>query len=278
MTQPRLAGALKRAPILPERHPGWTAPRLLRKAEPTARQAVALPQATPVPPPPRDHTSFAGDSIRGAPERRHASVAGLASPAAPHRAPPSLARPSAPRPAARAGLAPVLSLLMIGAVGVATGAGAAGAIVLMSPSMAERVTGEIDTALSALGSIRFASLTDDTQRHGSSLTIALPAASGDGELETLLQRAQGELAERKLEEPPGDNALDSYRRLKAKWPEEKRVAQLGSAIGLAFWSLGNAAQSAGDWSKALHDLEIVNSLPPLPLGSPVSAVAESAAR
>jgi hypothetical protein len=63
-----------------------------------------------------------------------------------------------------------------------------------------------------------------------------------------------------------------------KWPDEKRVAQLGGAIGLAFWSLGNAAQSAGDWNKALHYFEIVNSLPPLPLGSLPPPAAASAAQ
>jgi hypothetical protein len=287
MTQPRLAGASKRAPILPERHPDWTAPRLLRKAEPTGRQTVPPPLAKPVPPPrkesvpapPRYPTLAPGDSIRSEPDRQHAVVPHLASPAAPRLAAPSLARPSPPDAAIRAGLGGFPSLLIICALGVATGLGAAYLMVRMSPSIVERMTASIDTAVSGLGRMRAAQPVVETQGHGSATIVplpALPASSRDSALETLLQRAQGELAERKLEQPPGDNALDSYHQLRAKWPEDKRVAQLGGAIGLALWSLGKAAQSTGDWNTALHYFEIVNSLPPLPLGSSPPQAAESA--
>jgi hypothetical protein len=289
MTQPRWAGASKRAPILPERHPDWTAPRLLRKAEPTGRQTVPPPHAKPVPPlrtesvpaPPRNPVVVAGDSSRREPERQPAVVPRLASPAAPRLASPGPARRSPLGAAARTGFGPLLSLFIICVLGVATGLGAACLIVWMSPSTAERMTASIDTAVSALGRIGSAKLAAEPQGRGSAAIVSIPAltaSSGDSALEPLLQRARGELAAHKLEQPPGDNALDSYRHLRAQWPDEKRVAQLGGAIGLAFWSLGNAAQSAGDWNKALHDFEIVNSLPPLPLGSSPPPAAASAAQ
>jgi hypothetical protein len=290
MTQPRWAGAWKRAPILPERHPDWTAPRLLRKAEPTGRQTVPPPpHAKPVPPPRRESvrallgspTLAAGDPIRGESEQRYAVVPRLTSAAAPHLAARSPARASPPPAATRAGFWRFLSLLIICALGVATGLGAAYLIVRRSPGMAERMTASIDTAVSAFGHIGGPHRAAEAQIHGSAKIVplpALPATSGDSELETLLQRARGELAERKLEQPPGDNALDSYRQLKAKWPEQKRVAQLGDAIGLAFWSLGRAAQSTGDWNEALHYFKIVNSLPPLPLGSSAPDAADAAAQ
>jgi hypothetical protein len=184
------------------------------------------------------------------------------------------------RAAARTGFGPLLSLFIICALGAATGLGAAYLIVWTSPSAAEGMTASIDTAVSTLGRIGTAKLAAEPQGHGAAIVSipALTATSGDSELGPLLQRARGELAAHKLEQPPGDNALDSYRQLRAKWPDEKRVAQFGGTIGLAFWSLGNAAQSAGDWKKALHYFEIVNSLPPLPLGSLPAPAAASAAQ
>jgi hypothetical protein len=288
MTQPRWAGASKRALIQPDRHPDWTAPRLLRKAEPTVRQTVPPPHAKPVPPPHKESVPAplgnpplaASDSIRGESERHHAVVPRLTSAAAPRLASQSPARPSPLRGAARAGLGRFLPLLVI-CVGVATGLGAAYLIVRMSPGVAERMTASIDSAVSAFGHLRAPQPAAEAQAHGSAKIVplpALPATSGNGELETLLQRARGELAERKLEQPTGDNVLDSYRQLTAKWPEEKRVAQLGGAIGMAFWSLGKAAQSTGDWNEALHYFKIVNSLPPLPLGSSAPDAADAAAQ
>jgi hypothetical protein len=288
MTQPRWAGAWKRAPILPERHPDWTAPRLLRKPDPTGRQTVPPPPKLLPPPrnelvpaPPRHPALAGGDSIRGESERQHAIVPRLASPGASRSASPTLPGPSPLRAAARAGFGPLLSLFIICALGVATGLGAAYLVVWMSPGTAERMTASIDTAVSALGRIGAAKLAAEPQGRGSAAIVsipALPASSGNSELEMLLQRARGELAAHKLEQPPGDNVLDSYRQLRVKWPEEKRVAELGGAIGLAFWSLGNAAQSSGDWNKALHYFEIVNSLPPLPLSSSPPPATDSAAR
>jgi hypothetical protein len=288
MTQPRWAGAWKRAPILPERHPDWTAPRLLRKAEAPARQTVPPPHVKSVPPPrkesvaaPSQHPTLAAGSMPSAPERDYAVVPPLPSPAVPRLASPSPAQPSPPRAAVRAGFGRFPSLFIICVLGVATGLGAAYLIVRILPGSAERMTASIDRAVSELGRMRAALPAAEAQGHGSAKIVPLPApsaTSGNTELETLLQRAEGELAAHKLEQPTGDNALDSYHQLRVKWPEEKRVAQLGGAIGLAFWSIGNAAQSAGDWNKALHYFEIVNSLPPLPLGSSRAPATDSAAQ
>ena len=96
-------------------------------------------------------------------------------------------------------------------------------------------------------------------------SIPTPAAASDAELSALLQKAKRELAERKLEQPPLDNALESYRLLSSRWPREKGVTELGGAIGLAFWTMGNEAKAAGNWQQALHYFELVNTLPPLPL-------------
>jgi hypothetical protein len=268
MTQPRWAGAGKRAPILPERHPDWTAPRLLRKAEPTGRQTVPPPpHAKPVPAPRVNPTLAPGDSMLSAPGREYAVAPRLACPAVPHLASPSPAQPSPPT--VRTGFGRFPSLLIICVLGVATGLGAAYLTVRMLPGVAERVTASIDSAVSGLGRMRAAQAAAEARGHGSAKIVplpALPATSDNTELETLLQRARSELAALKLEQPPGDNVLDSYRQLRARWPEEKRVAQLGGEVGMAFWSLGKAAQSTGDWNEALHYFKIVNSLPPLPLG------------
>lgn len=94
----------------------------------------------------------------------------------------------------------------------------------------------------------------------------------------LLQRAERELVERKLEQPTDDNALASYRELAASWPQEKRVAQLGGEIGLAIWSLGQEAQRSGDWREALHYWEIVNTLPPVPRAAMQAAIVAPTAR
>jgi len=291
MTQPRWAGAWKRAPILPERHADWTAPRLLRKAETPARQTVPPPHAKPVPPP-REHsvpalrgnpTLAAGDLMPSAPEREYAVAAAprLASPAVPYVASPSPAQPSPPRAAVRAGFGRFPALLIICMLGVATGLGAAYLMVRMLPGVAERMTASIDSAVSGLGRMRAAQAAAEAQGHGSAKIVplpALPATADNAALETLLQRARAELAARKLEQPPGDNALDSYRQLRVRWPEEKRVAQLGGEVGLAFWAMGKAAQSTGDWNEALHYFKIVNSLPPLPLGPSSQPATASAAQ
>ena len=101
MTQPRWAVAWKRAPMLPERHPEWTAPRLLRKAEPTERLTVPPPpHAKPVPPPRSQSVPallgnpiLAGDdSIRGESEQRPPVVRGVTTAAAPRVAASKLAR------------------------------------------------------------------------------------------------------------------------------------------------------------------------------------------
>jgi hypothetical protein len=284
MTQPRWAGAWKRAPILPERHPDWTAPRLQRKAEPTGRQTVPPPpHAKPVPAPRINPTFAAGDSMHSAPEREYAVAPRLASQAVPRLVSPSPAQPSPPRAAVRTGFGRFPSLLIISvicALGAVTGLGAAYLMVRTLPSVAERMTASIDSAVSRLGRLRAAPAAE-AQGHGSAKIVPLPAllaTSANNELETLLQRARSELAAHKLEQPPGDNVLDSYRQLRVRWPEEKRVAQLGGDVGLAFWSMGKAAQSTGDWNQALHYFKIVNSLPPLPLGSSSPPEAASAAQ
>ena len=103
-------------------------------------------------------------------------------------------------------------------------------------------------------------------------------ADDQAELTALLQRAGRELAEQSLEQPSGHNALDTYRELAARWPDAPPVAQLGRAIALAFWTRGNSAKAAGNWGDALHDLEIVNTLPPVPLGDPPESAGSSGTR
>jgi len=111
-----------------------------------------------------------------------------------------------------------------------------------------------------------------------SSTPASTAAGDHDELTALLQRTEHELAEQRLEQPAGDNALDTYRQLAARWPHVQPVAHLGRSIALAFWTLGNNAKAAGHWDQALHYLEIVNTLPPIPLGDPPESTGSSGAR
>ena len=236
-------------------------------------------------------------------------------------------RVSNPIPAARARRRPLVLLLFVCFLGVATGTGGAYLLVRFSPATAARVGAPGRAAVSAITSAATA-LSDRTKvRQSSAVTVPVPAAptsvaaqtrlpeasaaaqsgstlpdealapsgaaadaparsaSGTASaaaddprgLAALLARAARELAERKLEQPADDNALASYRQLAARWPQEKRVAQLGGEIGLAFWSLGQEAQRSGRWREALHYLEIVNTLPPVPRAA-VQAAAVPTAR
>jgi hypothetical protein len=151
-------------------------------------------------------------------------------------------------------------------LGMATGAAGACLLARLAPETAERMVVPVRYVASALGGT-------ETMRPREAMTAMAPlpplqpAAAGpsaSSELGALLEKVRRELAQGKLEQPAGDNALASYRLLMARWPQEKGVRELGGAIGATFWSLGNDAKAVGDWPKALHYFEIVNSLPPLP--------------
>lgn len=270
MTQPRWAAASKRAPDHLERHPEWTAPRLLRRtssaplALPPPTGSVPAPQERRVPPPPSDPDPGIRKSARIGAAPQHALPLPLAASVAERWVSPSLALPASSHTVARAGFGSLVSLLVISALGVVTGTGTASLIALKAPATAARIAAPLDAAVSIFSGSSNAVTATEARR---SITVALPPAAGDSDLEALLQRARGELAAQNLEQPSGDNALGSYRQLKAKWPEDKRVAELGGAIGAVFWSRANAARSAGNWGEALHYFELVNALPPLALGS-----------
>lgn len=89
-------------------------------------------------------------------------------------------------------------------------------------------------------------------------------------LAAFVDQGEHQIAEHRLETPPGDNALETYRRIAAKLPESAETHALGEHLSLAFWSLGVAATQRGDWAEATRYFDIVKTLP-IPRTSLVSA-------
>lgn len=81
---------------------------------------------------------------------------------------------------------------------------------------------------------------------------------------TAKEQVERQLAEHRLEQPLGDNALESYRRLASRWPDEPEVVRLGARLGVTFWLLGSDARAAGNRGEALHYFAVVNTLPSMP--------------
>jgi hypothetical protein len=161
MTQPRPAGATKRAPIQSECYPDWRAPRLLRKSEPKAGQTVRPPQEIPVSPPERQFVPAPrrnlglGGSIRSESEIQQAPPLRLAAPIASDLATgcagldfAMCGAPTTLDSRSAAGFRdPSLSLLsLLSVFWGSDGPGAAYLIVLRFPVTSERMSAPIDSA------------------------------------------------------------------------------------------------------------------------------------
>jgi hypothetical protein len=255
--------------------PGWRSPRLMRRA---GRAAASAPSWDHLQ---RDNAwrRPEGFDARAEPSVRFQRVLAVVRALVPGR----------PRTSLR-------SVAIACLLGVLTGAIGAYLLALLAPQTAERVVVPVRYALASFGGTKTMPpkpvataivmlppsrpAVAGQSRFSGTTAAAAASASAPSEPGALLQRARRELAEGRLEQPAGDNALETYRLLLATWPQEKRVTELGGAVGAAFWSRGTEAKSAGDWQKALHYFEIVNSLPPLPVTAlpSVSAETEGGAR
>lgn len=88
--------------------------------------------------------------------------------------------------------------------------------------------------------------------------------AGNAGLASLVKRARRQIAYHQLEQPPGDNALETYQDIVAVAPQHPAAAYVGESLSAAFWSLAMDAKAAEHWDDAVHDLEILQSLPPVP--------------
>lgn len=85
--------------------------------------------------------------------------------------------------------------------------------------------------------------------------LPLPAAAAAA----LNDRLEREIGEQHLDQPPGDNALETYRQMSALPPEE--VARAGRRLSAALWLAAENARAAAHWDEALHYLDILAALP-----------------
>jgi TPR repeat protein len=92
--------------------------------------------------------------------------------------------------------------------------------------------------------------------------------SGD-DLSALIDKAERQIAEHRLETPLGDNALETYRRIAARSPGSLEMLTVGEHLSLALWSLGAAAMQRGDWAEATRYFDIIKTLP-VPRSAPAS--------
>jgi hypothetical protein len=87
------------------------------------------------------------------------------------------------------------------------------------------------------------------------------------ELSTLRKQVDRQFAEGRLDQPEGDNALDTYRQIVALAPHAAATVQLGDRLSGKFWSLATRARAAEQWDDALHYFEILKTLPAVPLAA-----------
>jgi hypothetical protein len=109
---------------------------------------------------------------------------------------------------------------------------------------------------------------------------ARPEGTSDGAtdraaLRRLLDEAEREIEDQRLDQPEGENVLDTFRALAAKWPDSAEVALLRDRLRSIFLSLWVKAIAAGQWEKRAHYLAVAESLggniPPVPTRSDTGA-------
>ena len=114
-------------------------------------------------------------------------------------------------------------------------------------------------------------------RHAGGEIAKAPAEQRSAEdLAALIDRAERQIAERRLETPAGDNAWQTYRRIEARSPGSPETLAVGEHLSLALWSVGTAAMQRGDWAEATRYFDIIKTLP-VPRTAPVAMGAPSPA-
>ena len=113
---------------------------------------------------------------------------------------------------------------------------------------------------------------DSPPRRGPGQLSGVDIPNGNGSLAALVQQAERQMANRQLERPNGDNALETYRRLVAMSPDHPATTFVGERLSTAFWSLAMDAKSAEHWDEAVRYLNILDSLPPVSAAAILSGV------
>jgi hypothetical protein len=103
-------------------------------------------------------------------------------------------------------------------------------------------------------------------------SVARPSGAADqavtsGEVAGLVDQLERQLAQGHREQPLGDNALETYRKIGAIAPHAAVTTQLGQRLSASFWTRASQATAARRWDEALHDYQVLNTLPPVPLAA-----------
>lgn len=154
-------------------------------------------------------------------------------------------------------LRPLLLACLFGA-GMATGIGVA------------HVMGDaaIGTGIGAAEPVA-AALKPSERRTGDGLTRGTDVSRGDRDaaqplsgvtdLSAMMDRLRRQITEDRLDQPQGDNALDTYRQIAARSPND--AARAGQPLSAAFWLKAESARAAAHWDEALHYLNVLKTLP-----------------
>jgi hypothetical protein len=154
-------------------------------------------------------------------------------------------------------LRPLLLACLFGA-GVATGIGVAH---VMGDAAIGTVIGSSEPVAAALK--------PSERRTGDGLPRGTDVSQGDRDapqplagvtdLSAMMDRLRRQIAEDRLDQPQGDNALDTYRQIAARSPDD--AARAGQPLSAAFWLKAESARAAAHWDEALHYLNVLKTLP-----------------
>jgi tetratricopeptide (TPR) repeat protein len=94
-----------------------------------------------------------------------------------------------------------------------------------------------------------------------------PGYANNPEISALTTKFELQLAEGRLDQPEGDNALQTYRKIAEIAPNDAATEQLGQRLSASFWSLASQARAAKRWDDALRYYAVLRLLPPVPVAA-----------
>lgn len=100
---------------------------------------------------------------------------------------------------------------------------------------------------------------------GESESNAAGQPATDADVAALIARGERQIAEHRLEEPAGNNALETYRRIAAMHADGQEGRQFGEHLSAAFYLSAATAMREKHWNEALHDFDVLKALPPVPI-------------
>ena len=87
------------------------------------------------------------------------------------------------------------------------------------------------------------------------------------ELTALGKQVDRQFVDGHLDQPAGDDALETYRQIVAIAPHAAATGELGDRLSAKFSSLATEARATEKWDDALHYFEILKTLPAVPLAA-----------